>query len=101
MVTHAVIGVLLEEFENGALSSRRILLEVNALRVNGHTSVNSHVVIFMIDENMKWVEFMSFTPSTEDNTIRNIHMTEEMLSFDMLLWSDQDRPLRVTAHRVR
>jgi len=99
-VTHLIQSELFEVIENGAVSNKRISLDVSALKKDGVSWAECRFVVITIDSEKKRLNVDTFSASTDSQTIRDLKVEKDVLSFEMIPFAlAPDRPIRIVATR--
>ncbi len=99
-VTHAIQSQLFEIFENGALSNKRVSLDIFAVQNGGVSRAQCQFAVITINNKGQYLSLDMFSASTDDSTIRDLQIDKGRLSFEMTPFPlAPDRPIRVVATR--
>ena len=99
-VFHTAGQILFEIVENGAVSKKRVSLDLRAGKKDGNQWAECLITIITRDDKNKRMEFNAYYASTDQATIRNLNISPKAVSFDMMPFPlAPDRPLKFVATR--
>jgi hypothetical protein len=100
-VSHLAQWLLFEVIEDGAVSNKRVALDIYASQdATGKTWAEAKVAVITIDHTQKRVALDPYYCSTDQATIKSLRIDKDVVSFEMMPFPlAPDRPIRVIAKR--
>jgi hypothetical protein len=95
-------SVLLEIIEDGVISTKRVSLDFSANAVNGTMWAECRIIVITRNEDKKRMELDAYYVSTDQGTIKNLQIDNDVVSFEMTPFPmAPDRPLKLVAVREK